>query len=48
MSEITKTTVDAKDYGLEESKANKMKEGLVPILSERTILSQQYDEIYLD
>lgn len=37
--------IDPKEFGLEEQKASQMREGLTPILSEREIFSQQYDEV---
>lgn len=42
-TEIVK--IDPKQFGLEESKAQKMREGLNPILAEREILAAQYAEV---
>lgn len=39
------TTVDPKQYGLEESKANQMLSGLTPIFEERTILAENYNRV---
>lgn len=42
-AELTK--VDPKQYGLEESKATQMREGLTPIIEERMILAEQYQRV---
>jgi hypothetical protein len=42
-TEIVK--IDPKNFGLEESKAQKMREGLNPILAEREVLAAQYAEV---
>lgn len=42
-TEIVK--IDPKQFGLEESKAQKMREGLNPILAEREVLAAQYAEV---
>lgn len=39
------TTVDPKQFGLEESKADQMKAGLTPIFAEREILAEQYNRV---
>ena len=39
------TTVDPKQYGLEESKATQMRAGLTPIIEERMILAEQYQRV---
>ena len=44
-AELTK--VDPKQYGLEESKATQMREGLTPIIEERMILAEQYQRVII-
>ena len=45
MTKQITTTVDPKQFGLEESKATQMLQGLTPIFEEREILSEQYRDI---
>lgn len=42
-NEITK--INPAEYGLEETKAQQMTEGLNPILSERIVLAEQYEQV---